>query len=233
MPDTKSERLRAETRRDLADPHHARRSLGASLERRLRAVRRRRLERGGRSAVAATAAVLALGATGALAQQAADQAPSDPSPHAVGKAGYDVKALQRKLGVPADGVVGPRTRRAIRRFQKRHGLVVDGVVCPRTLARLGLVAPQLSDRPEGVARPRSADGTASPQLERIARCESGGDPTAVSPDGQYRGKYQFRRETWRGLGGEGDPAAAPEAEQDRLAAALLERQGPGAWPNCA
>jgi hypothetical protein len=71
------------------------------------------------------------------------------------------------------------------------------------------------------------------RLRRIALCESGGDPTAVSADGRYRGKYQFSRATWRAMGGSGDPAAAPEAEQDRRAAELLRREGGAPWPNCA
>ncbi|MGH2780268.1 MAG: hypothetical protein ACRDLA_02420, partial [Thermoleophilaceae bacterium] len=35
----------------------------------------------------------------------------------------------------------------------------------------------------------TAVGAVSPQLEAIAACESGGDPTAVNPAGYY-GKYQ-------------------------------------------
>jgi hypothetical protein len=69
-------------------------------------------------------------------------------------------------------------------------------------------------------------------LGRIAQCESGGNPRAVSSSGQYRGKYQFAIGTWQGLGGTGDPAAAPEAEQDRLAALLYARSGPAPWPIC-
>jgi hypothetical protein len=73
---------------------------------------------------------------------------------------------------------------------------------------------------------------ASPQLEAIAQCESGGDPTAVGGGGLYRGKYQFSVSTWQSVGGTGDPAAAPEAEQDRRAAILLARSGTGQWPVC-
>ena len=73
---------------------------------------------------------------------------------------------------------------------------------------------------------------ASPQLEAIAACESGGDPTAIGGGGLYRGKYQFTYETWQSVGGTGDPAAAPEAEQDARAAALLARDGAGHWPVC-
>jgi len=74
--------------------------------------------------------------------------------------------------------------------------------------------------------------TASPQLEAIAACESGGDPTAIGGGGLYRGKYQFTYGTWQSVGGTGDPAAAPEAEQDRRAAILLTRDGTGQWPVC-
>jgi Transglycosylase-like domain len=73
---------------------------------------------------------------------------------------------------------------------------------------------------------------ASPALEAIAACESGGDPTAIGGGGLYRGKYQFSYETWQSVGGSGDPAAAPEAEQDRRAAMLLARNGAGQWPVC-
>ena len=71
-----------------------------------------------------------------------------------------------------------------------------------------------------------------PQLEAIAACESGGNPAAVSSSGTYRGKYQFSYETWAAVGGSGDPAAAPEAEQDYRAALLYNQSGPGQWPVC-
>jgi hypothetical protein len=69
-------------------------------------------------------------------------------------------------------------------------------------------------------------------LRAIAACESGGDPGAVSPTGMYRGKYQFSRATWAAVGGAGDPAAAPEAEQDHRAAVLYASAGAGQWPVC-
>jgi hypothetical protein len=71
-----------------------------------------------------------------------------------------------------------------------------------------------------------------PHLQAIAACESGGNPQAVSANGAYRGKYQFSPSTWAAVGGSGDPAAAPEAEQDRRAAMLYAQSGAGQWPVC-
>ena len=133
-------------------------------------------------------------------------------------------ALQRALGIPADGVYGPQTRRAVRAFQRAHGLVVDGIAGPQTLARA---------RPERRRRRGSRSQRAGSLLQRIAQCESGGNPGAVSADGRYRGKYQFSRATWRAMGGSGDPAAAPESVQDAMAAKLLAARGTSPWPNCA
>lgn len=75
-------------------------------------------------------------------------------------------------------------------------------------------------------------GVSIETLESIAACESGGDPTIVSSDGSYRGKYQFDFGTWESVGGTGDPAAAPEAEQDYRAALLYSRSGSSPWPIC-
>jgi Ni/Co efflux regulator RcnB len=71
-----------------------------------------------------------------------------------------------------------------------------------------------------------------PQLQSIAQCESHGDPRAIGGGGTYRGKYQFDMGTWASVGGHGDPAAAPEAEQDKRAAVLYQRSGPSQWPVC-
>lgn len=267
-----------------------------------------------------------------------------------------VRAVQRQLGVPADGVVGPATRAALREYQRVRGLPVTGRIDEATLVALGLVAQRLTalsttvasraasqamaerasappedktaladpaattpaatapaatttapvppntttaPAPAGPPAEEDEEGPAAPvvggalagapprvaggqlpsdaglapvpprsggrpadtpsadipapaglsprppvseeapispelraRLERIARCESGGNPRAISPGGRYRGKYQFSRATWRAVGGRGDPAAAPEAEQDRRAAILYRREGPSPWPVC-
>jgi transglycosylase-like protein len=71
------------------------------------------------------------------------------------------------------------------------------------------------------------------RLERIASCESHGNPRAIGGGGAFRGKYQFTYGTWSAVGGKGDPAGAAEGEQDLRAALLLRRTGGSAWPVCA
>jgi hypothetical protein len=90
-----------------------------------------------------------------------------------------------------------------------------------------------AERKEREEEERFAElGVSMATLESIASCESGGDPTAVSSDGSYRGKYQFDFGTWESMGGSGDPAAAPEAEQDYRAALLYAQSGSSPWPVC-
>jgi hypothetical protein len=190
---------------------------------------RRRGRRGSGATAAALTALLALGVPLAVGQTTA-QAPSAGGVLTSGTAGDEVSAVQAALGLRQTGRFDAATTRAVRRFQRREGLAVDGIVGPQTRAALGL-APVSTAAPADAA-PAAAAG-AQPTLARIAQCESGGDPTAVSADGRYRGKYQFSRETWNAMGGSGDPAAAPEAEQDRLAAALLAARGTAPWPSCA
>ena len=69
-------------------------------------------------------------------------------------------------------------------------------------------------------------------LEGIAACESHGNPRAIGGGGAFRGKYQFTYGTWAAVGGRGDPASAPETEQDLRAAMLLKRSGSSPWPVC-
>jgi peptidoglycan hydrolase-like protein with peptidoglycan-binding domain len=157
----------------------------------------------------------------------------------LGSTGTAVKRLQRKLHVRVTGYYGSATRAAVKRFQKRHGLTADGVAGPATLRALGVSARGASYATGGSA-PSSGSSDSSGSsvqlpatLKRIAQCESGGNPRAISRDGRYRGKFQFDRSTWEAIGGSGDPAAASESTQDRLALRLYRKRGTAPWPNCA
>jgi transglycosylase-like protein/putative peptidoglycan binding protein len=230
-----------EDRRDLSTCAPWERSLASSRKRRRladAARRRRRRSRGSAgSLVALVVATAVVGAGIAVGQSASGGGSQATATYlTTGSSGKAVAAVQRKLGVRATGHFGRYTRQAVRRFQRRQGLLVDGIVGPQTLGALGLA---------GAGSGRSAGGSTasvggggsggggSGTLARIASCESGGNPHAVGGGGRYRGKYQFDRGTWRSVGGSGDPAAAPEAEQDRRAAMLLARNGTGPWRNCA
>jgi hypothetical protein len=208
---------------DLANPGPWLDARRRSRARRAETARRRRRLRLSRSGTAALLAGMTLAAGAAVAQ---DQTQSGSSST---RADNSVVALQRALGIPADGVYGPQTAAAVRTFQRNHGLAVDGVAGPATMSALGISASAAPSAPSGGA---ASTGAPSAALAKIAQCESGGDPTAVSADGVYRGKYQFSRETWRDMGGSGDPAAASEAEQDRMAAKLYAQRGSAPWPVC-
>ena len=46
----------------------------------------------------------------------------------IGSKGEDVKKLQQKLGLGADGVFGPGTEKAVKKWQIDHNLGDDGIV---------------------------------------------------------------------------------------------------------
>jgi hypothetical protein len=219
---------------DLAPPSPWLRSQSASRRRRAEVALKRRRQRAGRTAVGVVLSAMTLVAGGAVAQDkpvsATTALGAKGASLQAGASGSSVVALQQALGVAADGRFGPLTRSAVRRFQRLHGLTVDGVAGPATLAALGIAQQPATKPAADEAVPETTKGSAT--LASIARCESGGNPTAVSASGRYRGKYQFSRTTWRELGGKGDPAKAPEAVQDEMAARLFAQRGASPWPVC-
>ena len=56
----------------------------------------------------------------------------------LGSIGNEVKALQEKLNLKADGIFGPITEEAVKDFQRANGLEVDGIVGANTLSKLNL-----------------------------------------------------------------------------------------------
>ena len=146
------------------------------------------------------------------------------------------RAVLEQAKATLDGLVAQERRRreppAARR-ERDAAIDAAGRRVEETVRRSATPDAAPAPAPAATAAPAEIPGApAQSVLERIADCESGGDPRAVSASGQYRGKYQFDQGTWEGVGGTGDPAAASEAEQDRRAAMLYARSGPAPWPVC-
>ena len=53
-----------------------------------------------------------------------------------GSRGEGVKIMQEALGIGADGVFGPGTERALKKWQADNGLVADGIAGPATFEKL-------------------------------------------------------------------------------------------------
>ncbi len=106
------------------------------------ATRARRVSLGTLIALAAGPAAGLADANGIAQPAAGPPSPEPPTTteHHVllenGSEGRQVRLLQEKLGISADGVFGPETEAAVRTFQAAHGLEVDGIVGPRTSAAL-------------------------------------------------------------------------------------------------
>jgi Transglycosylase-like domain len=119
-----------------------------------------------------------------------------------------------------------RTLQLARSVARDNGERFDADAERRRL--LNLSSRELRDRMSAL---RDSRFTASPTLQAIAACESGGNPATDTGNGFY-GKYQFDLATWQAVGGTGNPADASEAEQDRRATMLYARAGASPWPVC-
>jgi Meckel syndrome type 1 protein len=171
--------------RDLALVDPWQRSLERSLHRRsiVPAVRRSVARR--RRASVALTSLMAFGPTGGLLAAAGfgfgartEVAQASPANRAIdsgatpgamafelGSRGDAIAEIQRELGVPADGVFGPVTHRAVVDFQARNGLDVDGVVGPVTWTALF-----------GLEQAAAAAGAGDGGVAVILRERDGGDP---------------------------------------------------------
>jgi putative chitinase len=54
----------------------------------------------------------------------------------VGSKGEDVKQLQAKLGLTADGSFGPNTEKKVKEWQAANGITADGIVGPGTWSKM-------------------------------------------------------------------------------------------------
>ncbi len=126
--------------RDLGELEFWERSTVRSrLRRETAAARKVGVKQGARSklAMALVGVTLAVPATEAVTAGTAQAAPVTDSVLKRGDSGSRVAALQRALGITADGEFGTQTHKAVRAFQRQNGLTIDGVVGAQTAAKLG------------------------------------------------------------------------------------------------
>jgi len=146
---------------------------------------------------------------------------------------YDDSMTEGERAVVKRGKDG--SRRVVYEFAWRDGkwkikriLVVLAMKKPADrVVRVGTKAP--TPPPSSPAPSGSGSGL---NWAALAQCESGGNPRAVSSNGQYFGLYQFSLSTWASVGGSGNPIDASSSEQTQRAQILYDRAGDSPWPVC-
>ena len=147
------------------------------------------------------------------------------------------KTLQRRLNalgarLAVDGRFGDKTLAAVTKYQRSKGLVVDGIVGPKTRKALKLA--KAGSAPAAASRSTSRTGinlARAAMWDRIAKCESGGRWSINTGNGYYGG-LQFDYRTWLSVNGDDfAPRAdkASRAEQITVANRLYAKRGLQPW----
>ncbi len=184
--------------RDLSDPEVWVRSRWRSRARRDAAATRSEMPmpspRGlSLAALLAVTGVPALSAASSLVGGAEAQAAAR-----VASRGAGVSALQRALGVSADGVFGPQTQKALRGYQRAHGLTVDGIAGPQARSRLGLASGPVLKRK---APARSARRATRSVASRGGGVEGVQRAVGAAPDGVFGPQTEAAVKRWQGAHG--------------------------------
>ncbi len=114
---------------------------------------------------------------------------------------------------------------------------VSKQVLPAGAPKAGKIVP-VPDQLEAIfTEAEKVYGTSAGLLKKIAKCESGFNPAAVSPSGAYHGLFQYVASTWvaqrNRMGKNPDPNLRHDAREAILTAAFqISKQGTGAWPVC-
>jgi putative chitinase len=83
----------------------------------------------------------------------------------VGSKGEDVKKLQQKLGLGADGIFGKGTEEAIKSYQTKNGLTPDGIVGEQTWQKIMGQAALITEPAPVISQPIQNSG--SLKLEKL------------------------------------------------------------------
>lgn len=137
--------------------------------------------------------------------------------------GHSVRAVQHELGIPADGIFGPQSLKALKRFQSSHGLDADGIVGPstwRALVRDGGGGSTRSSKQEA----RSAVKTEGAGVEALQRA------LGISADGDFGPGTEQALKRWqssRGLEADGVAGPATRSALGLGDGPVLKRGGDG------
>jgi hypothetical protein len=142
-----------------------------------------------------------------------------------GDRGPNVAKVQRWLNQPDDGIFGPATKAAVKRFQRRQGLTVDGVVGPATWAALRRGHRAAKRRTTSSTRVRSRGGAVRSLQRRLGITADG----VFGPATEAAVKRFQRR---RGLTADGIVGPATWAALGRPGmGTVLKRRGGGSGPS--
>ncbi len=90
---------------------------------------------------------------------------------------------------------------------------------------------RIHDEADAEFRERGRVDPTPAQWQALRRCEST-ETYNIDTGNTFYGAYQFTWDTWETVGGNGNPALAPPAEQDARARLLYSRRGNQPWPIC-
>lgn len=122
---------------------------------------------------------------------------------------------------------------AVRQTEKKRTAAQSRTVKKTTKTVKKKVVERKAPSSRSEDRPATTSGKAnlSGAWAKVANCESSGNPKAVNPAGYY-GLFQFDLQTWKSVGGSGNPAKASAAEQLMRAKKLYSQRGAQPWPVC-
>ncbi|MDO8186844.1 peptidoglycan-binding protein [Conexibacter sp. JD483] len=119
--------------------------------------------------------------------------------------GHSVRAVQRELGVAADGVFGPQSLKALKSFQREHGLAADGVVGPATWRAMA----RDSDHGKGASSGRRTTARAAVKTEGSG-VEALQRALGIGADGDFGPATEKALKRWQASKGlEADGIAGP------------------------